>query len=145
MNLTEWLDKFCPVNIYTGGRFTDRVKSVYPYIEIDLYRAWEEKRYQGARDVIEYAKFLLWYSYVVIYDSVNETEFGILPAGFEAIRVDDIYHMRSGYERLTWAGKFRFDLDGVSFTVEGEVTWHRHDGYGCNAGDIQFIAACWSY
>jgi len=145
MDLAEWLDRFCPVNVWTGGRFTDQVRSVYPYIEIDLYCAWEAKRYQGARDVIEYAEFLLAYSYVVVHNSVNETEFGILPPGFEAIRVDGVYHMRSGYERLTWAGKFRFDLDGVSFTVEGEVTWHKHDGHGGDPGDIQFIAACGSY
>ena len=138
MKLNEWLSKFAPMNIWFCG-YTDAVRERYPYIEIDMLMAWESRSYVGARDVLNYATFLMEDTHYIIESHKNKVGFGRMPENIETVRVDDEYHMRSGYERLTLRGKFVYKGDGFTTTVS-ELTWHRHDGQGEDSGTIEFCA-----
>lgn len=139
MDWREWLNKFAPSRIYWYG-FTDEVKQKYPYIEVDFMAAWERRGYEGARDVLNYAEFIMAGEGVVVYHCYDEVSFGQLPDCIKEVSCKEVYETSCGYHRRSERGKYRLCADGFT-TICKEVCWHIHDGYGEESGTVEF----WAY
>lgn len=134
MNLNDWMRKFAPVAIWKNGKPTRIAQEVYPYFEFDLYAAWERARYVGAREILDEAlrRYEKKISPVlrVMVDSMYD-----YPDCVEVIDVENVRTLRQGYERRIEEGQFI--VNGKKCT---ELVWHRHDGYGEEAGSVELFA-----
>lgn len=131
LTLSEWMYKFAPVTLWTGGKPTSTARKIYPYFYIDLLAGWERARQVGAREALEEAKRRYDHEYMPIFHADTETMYDY-PEGLEVQDIADSGEMSCGYQRRWETGTFTFNGEQCR-----EVIWHKHDGYGREAGRIE--------
>lgn len=132
LTLNEWMDKFAPACLWWRNGPTEKSKEIYPYFLVDLMAAWEKSCYGGAREVLdELLRRERTNTDAVIFSGEVHSMYEY-PRGMEVISVSDTGEMRNGYSRRWEEGVFM--LFGRQCH---EVIWHRHDGYGREAGSIE--------
>lgn len=135
MDLNDWMNRFGTVEEWIEGP-THQALEAYPHFYVDLLAAWECKRQIGAREVlVELRRRMRRATGWIVREWWDSCGFYDYPPGVTALRVDDTWEMRAGYERRGEEGLF--DVDGQMAT---SILWHRHDGYGDEAGTIQVYA-----
>ena len=134
MNLNDWMVKFAPIVIWANGQPTKTALRYYKYFYLDLLAAWERNKYCGAREVLAEAerRFERVLEPVLNIKVSSMREY---PAEVKVIEITDCHTMRQGYERYIEEGKFV--INGV---LCHELVWHRHDGYGEEAGTVELFA-----
>ena len=121
------------VGLWNNGPTPD-LERVYPYMSIDSCAAFQRSGVDGLEEVAAWAEHAAASNGELVIRLFVE-RMNQYPDGVSEVRYTDSGRMYAGYERVWVSGIFRTPTG----LVRGEAVWHRHDGYGEEAGRVEFF------
>jgi hypothetical protein len=135
LSINEWMQKFASITEWVNDYPTLEALKVYPYFYVDLLASYETDGYKGMREVLQTLRRFNKTDNGWLVSKWWDIPFYQYPPNVKVIRIDDEGETRCGYTRRYEQGLFEFDGRFIT-----EFLWHRHDGYGEEAGTVQVWA-----